>query len=405
MITNYCNLKCLGCMQSCDRNKNPYYITLEELQQYLSVIKTNTLTVNGTPVSTIHLTGGDPLTHPQFLDICELIKQVLPDFQIDVSTNGLFLQQFSDEDLLHLNSLKVTFQLSLYPNTALLNMYETIKARFNRLNIYFTFGGMGHFYFSKQEITTPYANEHRDYSEQCSNMLSNQNHAILYKGNIYSCWKDVNLLQRESHPNHGALDIFSINSQQELIENKKHYFCDVCKRHNGSGGEEYMFWKHHYKNPELVFSTNFKDLFIYHYDVYYELRHQCPDWKEILSNELFLEHLPKEQQRYAFTRFLNGEADIFIPFSQEIPPFLKEFLHQNPNIKKYNIYLVSINNSPEVEESAYMQYTPYDFGSDFNVYFLKATSMYKAYQTFLQNSYLPTKLILNLDNFTINSIK
>ena len=30
-ITNNCNLKCLGCMQSCDRITNPYYMSIKEL--------------------------------------------------------------------------------------------------------------------------------------------------------------------------------------------------------------------------------------------------------------------------------------------------------------------------------------------------------------------------------------
>ena len=95
-ITNNCNLKCLGCMQSCDRITNPYYITIQELEEYLKILQTKTYTVNNIPVKTIHLTGGDPLTHPNFIELCELTHRYLPNMCIDISTNGLYLNKFSD---------------------------------------------------------------------------------------------------------------------------------------------------------------------------------------------------------------------------------------------------------------------------------------------------------------------
>jgi MoaA/NifB/PqqE/SkfB family radical SAM enzyme len=109
-VTNNCNLKCAGCMQSCDRIKDPYYIDLNELKEYLLEIKKRDLTVNGAPIGTIHLTGGDPLTHPKFIDLCVLVKQILPNYNLDVSTNGLFLKKMRDQQLIYLRDYcNITF--------------------------------------------------------------------------------------------------------------------------------------------------------------------------------------------------------------------------------------------------------------------------------------------------------
>ena len=382
-ITNNCNLKCLGCMQSCDRITNPYYMSIKELQECLEILQQRQFTIHGEKISTIHLTGGDPLTHPQWKIFCKMIHDYIPDIFMDISTNGLLLNKLTDSELIQLNrEYNVTFQLSIYPDKNLLKMYKKIIERLNNLDVHFTFGGSSHFFFSKQDKISQQENFRKGYQESCKTILDNQNHVIFYKGKIYSCWKDINILQKDNCLNDDAC-CFNLNTPTELIQNKEHYLCDTCRKCNGSGGEEFILWQHHNKDANKIFNSNLKELYINDYPLYYSLQHNCKKNLEVLDDELFQKFLSEEQKHYANTRFLNGKGDIFIPFAKEIPFELKTFLNNIENINEYNIYLISIKATPEVERKTYSTFLPFNKEEKLNNYFLKANNLLNAYNVFL----------------------
>lgn len=389
-------------MQSCDRTIEPYYMSLSELKQYLKYISSKDFVVNGKPINTIHLTGGDPLTHPQWKDFCDIIHQYLPKMKIAISTNGLFLSRISDKELIELNQkYNIEFQFSIYADKNLLAMYKKILKRLNKLNMNFSFGGNSHFFFSKQNRTSDVLEEENFFQknifqDKCNKSLSKQDHVILYKGKIYSCWTDINILQKENHLTDDAI-ILNENTPKELMQNKRHYYCNICQNSIGSGGKEYILWQHHNKNAEKIFNFNLRELFIYDYPLYYSLQHECKDMIEILQDELFIEHFPEEQKHYTDTRFFNGKGDIFIPFKTFVSDELKTFLQSLQDIYNYNIYFISINNSSQVEEQAYNIFCPFLDEEYLNSYFLKANNMFNAYKTFLDNSYLSNKFFIDIE--------
>lgn len=403
-LTDKCNLKCLGCMQSCDRiNNEHYFITLTELTEALKIIKRNSCTVGNKPIAEINLTGGDPLTHPAFIKICELTHQFFPDVRIQVSTNGLFLNKFTDQQLIYLSeNYNVGFQISLYAKKSLLEMYNKILERAEKLGIFIATDGGSHFFFTKQDLIEKNGANYPGYTESCKNLIYNQNHVILYKNNIYSCWKDINFSQ-QSFKTNDNLNINSIQMNQELIQNKEHNFCEYCKKCRGSGGEEFILWNHHQKNAEFIFQHTMEELFVDHYDIYHNLQHNLniEEIKEILSNQLFQQYLSDNQKRFANTRFLKGKGDIFIPFSKELDTNLKNFLLSYPNIIDYNLYFVSVNNDSEIEKKAYQIFVPYYTPENLNSYLLKANNLVSGYKSFIDNSYLQNKFILDIDNYTI----
>lgn len=67
-ITNYCNRGCLYCTR-CDRHlgNKRYHMTLEQFETAL-------LSYNGFP-GLIVIIGGEPLLHPKFREICEIIRK------------------------------------------------------------------------------------------------------------------------------------------------------------------------------------------------------------------------------------------------------------------------------------------------------------------------------------------
>lgn len=400
-ITNNCNLKCLGCMNSCDRTTNPYYMSIEELENNLKILQKQNFTINNAKIKLIHLTGGDPLTHPQIINFCTLIHKYLPDNYIIISTNGLFLNKITDAQLTELHfKYKVIFQLSIYADINLLKMYKKIKKRFDRLNIQFHFDGNSHFYFSKQDKINYKNNRNKEdeYFVKCQKKLMNQDHIILYKGKLYSCWKDINIIQKEKDTTINNDDSQKLNeaTSNELMQNKKHYYCNICKYYTGSGGQEYILWQHHNKNTDKIFNFTLRDLFIYDYPLYYDLQHNCKNYKEILQDELFLQYYPEDQKKYTDIRFFNGKGDIFIPFKKNISYEFTEFLSNIDNIKQYNFYFVSINNLPEIENDVYNSYCPFN-NDKIKSYFLKANNMLDAYNTFLNNSYLSNKFVIDIE--------
>ena len=76
----------------------------------------------------IILIGGEPMVHPQFLEICEILRKELPQEDISIATNGLTLHKFSDKELKHIiQDYHIDLKMSIYPTTL-----DYIKKQYNR---------------------------------------------------------------------------------------------------------------------------------------------------------------------------------------------------------------------------------------------------------------------------------
>ena len=99
-ITDHCNLNCAGCFHFAPLAPEkiyPYESIKKDLLQLKSLTKDRGLEVA--------LLGGEPLLHPQFLEICQLVKDIFPDNTHWVITNGLLLKQQSQEFFNKFNKL------------------------------------------------------------------------------------------------------------------------------------------------------------------------------------------------------------------------------------------------------------------------------------------------------------
>ena len=95
MLTSICNLNCNGCGHFCELNQEhgSWFISLEELRQNLTIVKEKMPHMNH-----LMLIGGEPLVHPQFLEICQIIREIFPKMDTTIMTNGIALANYSDED-------------------------------------------------------------------------------------------------------------------------------------------------------------------------------------------------------------------------------------------------------------------------------------------------------------------
>lgn len=403
MITNNCNLKCAGCMQGCDRTTNPFYVNFNDLKNYLEIIKEKQPLINQLPINNIHVTGGDPLTHPDFNKIWELVKELFPNCCLNLSTNGLFLKKYSDQELINLfQQSNITIQLSIYPTTSFLKMCKNIKERLTRLNIFCNFIGGAHFYFCKQDKTNINPiNKQKGYTISCQKNLNQQNYVTLINDRIYGCQRSVNYTSQNEIIMNDSIKVLDLKYNQETIQNFNTNFCKICENSNVSSGGNYLLWRHHYKNADFIFQHNFKDLFINYYDIFYDLQYNYPlNYKEIITDQLFQDNLIKDQQRFVNTRFLTGKGDIFIPIESKkiLTDDLKNYLNNFKNIIEYNLYFISINNNNEIENILYDSYPSFNPTINLNSYLLKASNLFNAYKTFYKNSCLNNKFILNQNN-------
>jgi hypothetical protein len=86
LLTTRCNLYCFNCDISCRQAPSDSYMSIGQIQKFIhESLDTNWLWTR------IRLLGGEPLLHPQFLEIIKLFegyKKIKPSCRIEVTTNG-----------------------------------------------------------------------------------------------------------------------------------------------------------------------------------------------------------------------------------------------------------------------------------------------------------------------------
>ena len=86
-ITYSCNLKCFNCNRSCEQDPSNDHMSIAQVRQFLEESR-----AAGNPWQCIHVAGGEPTNHPQFVEIMNLIVEYRdkysPSTSIELSTNG-----------------------------------------------------------------------------------------------------------------------------------------------------------------------------------------------------------------------------------------------------------------------------------------------------------------------------
>ena len=69
-ITNACHNTCSNCTRLCGHHPEPYFMSMEKVKQAIDSVK-HYPNITG-------IMGGEPLLHPEFKEICEYLKSVIP---------------------------------------------------------------------------------------------------------------------------------------------------------------------------------------------------------------------------------------------------------------------------------------------------------------------------------------
>lgn len=159
---------------------------------------------------------------------------------------------------------------------------------------------------------------------------------------------------------------------------------------------ENILWHLNKDVPQECLFKPLKDLFLYDYNNYYLLQHNCKEHIECLNHEFFKRKCKQSRLHpVARTRFIEGKADIFIPFNKKVGPQFLNLLNNQNDLEKYNFYLVSYTEDVDINNYMYECF----YGLSQNIFFLKANNFLNATHVFMQNSYLNKKYCLDINNY------
>ena len=66
-------------------------------------------------LKTLMLIGGEPLLHPNILELCKIAREIFPNAIIDIYTNGILLDKFNSQQIELFKELNIYFSIGLYP--------------------------------------------------------------------------------------------------------------------------------------------------------------------------------------------------------------------------------------------------------------------------------------------------
>lgn len=225
-LTSHCNLKCRGCMRYCNIAKPEYYPFEKLKQDFLNFkrIKHDNMY--------FCLTGGEPLLHPNFLEIAEWLNQQFPTCYVVTCTNGMLFTKQTDEWYRRLASLGASFTYTKYPTDAV--DYDRIhelgeKYGIDIVNInslsFFTKNTdpLG----TRNELDThhlrkPKDNESVVLPEVKKLCICGGDCPAIFNGKLYTCGRSFNIkyLNKKfnlNYPEDSYIEVSSITSPEELF--------------------------------------------------------------------------------------------------------------------------------------------------------------------------------------------
>ena len=113
-ITDNCNLNCAYCCHYAPI-ATKYFVRLDKFEDDITQLAV--LTNQGKDLGTLGLLGGEPLLHPDLIEMCYHARIMLPYSRIRITTNGLLLKKLSKPDLCCLRRFDVEVLISKYRDT------------------------------------------------------------------------------------------------------------------------------------------------------------------------------------------------------------------------------------------------------------------------------------------------
>lgn len=228
-IANNCNLNCNSCNHFCNIESENSFPIYENVKNDLMRLKELYW-----GIGTLYLVGGEPFLNPELPKYCNLVRELFPESDISVITNGILLcKDLANKTLESMEKNEIKLLISKYPIN--LKDIETKLKTFSNLKYSFT-----------QEINNftkkLTLNDKNNAKKSYKNCHERECH-YLENGKIYGCTlfgrvKKLNDVFGTNYPDVG-IDIYKVKDGWELndkIENVYPY-CSYC-----SNTYEYTKW-------------------------------------------------------------------------------------------------------------------------------------------------------------------
>lgn len=111
-ITNHCNKNCKFCTKMTGDKYKIRYTKLEDYKYVISCINKK----DRENFRKVVITGGEPILHPHFIELMNLVREDFPKAEIKVQSNGRLIKRLPQKKLRILPDIKkVIFSVSHYP--------------------------------------------------------------------------------------------------------------------------------------------------------------------------------------------------------------------------------------------------------------------------------------------------
>ncbi|MCR5040503.1 MAG: radical SAM protein, partial [Clostridia bacterium] len=132
-ISEFCNLNCKGCTNCSNIATRKQFYEFDEYSKDLHRISE---IFSG--IKKIRLLGGEPFLNPRIVDYAGLVRELFPDSDLRIVTNGLLLPRIDIAVLRELSRLGAFLDISAYPPSR--KRRKQIAARLNEAGLGFNFG-------------------------------------------------------------------------------------------------------------------------------------------------------------------------------------------------------------------------------------------------------------------------
>jgi len=122
-VADHCNLNCAGCSHYAPLAK-PYYKTID---QFIKEIDRLAELMDPNKYFNLRLLGGEPLLHPDLLELCKIAREKLPTAEIGITTNSRLFKTKDNTFFEILNKYKISVYANNYPKTDFYNDQEIIN--------------------------------------------------------------------------------------------------------------------------------------------------------------------------------------------------------------------------------------------------------------------------------------
>ncbi len=127
-ITDNCNYSCFYCKPNCEQ-AHFNYLRLADIEKLA-------VSINRLGIRKIKLTGGEPLIHSEVVEIVSLFKQIVPETELSITTNGYFLESLAEKLCLagveRLNISLDSIKPELYHRITGVNSLSSVLSGLNR---------------------------------------------------------------------------------------------------------------------------------------------------------------------------------------------------------------------------------------------------------------------------------